>query len=256
MTKPQVVAHRGSSARLCGQQLGGVRGGGQRGCGRDRVRCAGNARPASSSIRHDLAIEDRLVADLHARRDRGEGAGHRRASPISWHGRSRWRIELARRGQGSRCAEAGRPRWLRRARGATRSSSAASTARRLAAVKARTPKIRTSLMMGSVVGPEDLVRLAAAYRVDGVHPCWEAAAPRPHRLLDTAAIDAAAKRRARDHAVARGARERVAGAGRASRPMPSAPTRLRYCDASWIRMQSRASTRRKIASLTQEDGPS
>jgi glycerophosphoryl diester phosphodiesterase len=58
----------------------------------------------------------------------------------------------------------------------------------LAAVKARLPAIRTSLMMGSVVAAEDLARLAKAYRADGVHPCWEARSPHPHRLLDLTAI--------------------------------------------------------------------
>lgn len=58
----------------------------------------------------------------------------------------------------------------------------------LAALKASTPDIKTSLMVGSVVGTEDLVRLARAYRADGVHPCWEQRAPWPHRLLDAAAI--------------------------------------------------------------------
>lgn len=58
----------------------------------------------------------------------------------------------------------------------------------LAALKARTPQIRTSLMIGSVLAPEDLVQLAEAYHADGVHPCWEARSPQPHRLLDAAAI--------------------------------------------------------------------
>ena len=39
-----------------------------------------------------------------------------------------------------------------------------------------------------MVAPEDLVRLAVAYRVDGVHPCWEHRSPHPHRLLDANAI--------------------------------------------------------------------
>jgi glycerophosphoryl diester phosphodiesterase len=43
-------------------------------------------------------------------------------------------------------------------------------------------------MMGSVAAPEDLARLAKVYRADGVHPCWEARSPHPHRLLDTVAI--------------------------------------------------------------------
>ena len=43
-------------------------------------------------------------------------------------------------------------------------------------------------MIGSVLAPDDLVRLAAAYRVDGVHLCWETRAVRPHRLLDQSSI--------------------------------------------------------------------
>ena len=43
-------------------------------------------------------------------------------------------------------------------------------------------------MIGSVLAPEDLVQLAEAYHADGVHPCWEARSPQPHRLLDAAAI--------------------------------------------------------------------
>jgi glycerophosphoryl diester phosphodiesterase len=59
----------------------------------------------------------------------------------------------------------------------------------LATVKAASPGVRTSFMMGSVVGAEDLVRLATALRVDGVHLCWETRAARPHRLLDRTTID-------------------------------------------------------------------
>ena len=44
-------------------------------------------------------------------------------------------------------------------------------------------------MIGSVMASEDIVRLAAVYRVDGVHLCWEARAARPHQLLDRDAID-------------------------------------------------------------------
>ena len=54
----------------------------------------------------------------------------------------------------------------------------------LAAVKSCAPSIATSLMVGTVIGPDDLVRLAKAYKVDGVHLCWEARSPHPHRLLD------------------------------------------------------------------------
>ena len=59
----------------------------------------------------------------------------------------------------------------------------------LAAMKAAAPSVRTSFMIGSVAEPDDLVQLASAYRVDGVHLCWESRAARPHRLIDRAAID-------------------------------------------------------------------
>jgi glycerophosphoryl diester phosphodiesterase len=55
-------------------------------------------------------------------------------------------------------------------------------------VKATSPGVRTSFMMGSVVAAEQLVGLAAALRVDGVHLCWETRAARPHQLLDRATI--------------------------------------------------------------------
>ena len=48
---------------------------------------------------------------------------------------------------------------------------------------------RKTVLCGIVTGGEELVRLAEAYRVDGVHLCWEARAPRPHRLLDRATVD-------------------------------------------------------------------
>src|SRR5206468_11030397 len=59
-----------------------------------------------------------------------------------------------------------------------------------AAIKAVVPGIRTSFMMGSVVGADELLMLARAYRVDGVHLCWEARATRPRRLLDANVIEA------------------------------------------------------------------
>jgi glycerophosphoryl diester phosphodiesterase len=53
----------------------------------------------------------------------------------------------------------------------------------LAAARQAVPVLRTSFMMGSVAAVEELVPLCAAYRVDGVHLCWEARAPRAHALL-------------------------------------------------------------------------
>ena len=59
----------------------------------------------------------------------------------------------------------------------------------LSAVKAACPTLRTSIMVGSVLAPEELVHIATAYHADGVHLCWETRAPHPHRLIDANAID-------------------------------------------------------------------
>jgi hypothetical protein len=59
----------------------------------------------------------------------------------------------------------------------------------LAAVKAARPAVRTSFMIGSVMAADELVHVAKAYRVDGVHLCWEARASRPHGLVNAALIE-------------------------------------------------------------------
>ncbi|MBX3084143.1 MAG: glycerophosphodiester phosphodiesterase [Anaerolineae bacterium] len=58
----------------------------------------------------------------------------------------------------------------------------------LAELKAYSPAIRTSILFGSThVQP---VWLARAVNADYVHPCWEHAAPEPHRLLTEAWLTA------------------------------------------------------------------
>ena len=64
----------------------------------------------------------------------------------------------------------------------------------LRAFKARRPEMRTSLMLGSVLDARDMIDLARRYRADGVHPCWEARAPRASALVapeDVAALHGA-----------------------------------------------------------------
>jgi glycerophosphoryl diester phosphodiesterase len=51
----------------------------------------------------------------------------------------------------------------------------------VAEIKAHWPDLKTSILFGSV--HIDPVALAGAVRADYVHPCWENAAPEPHRLL-------------------------------------------------------------------------
>lgn len=48
-------------------------------------------------------------------------------------------------------------------------------------IKAANPRLRTSILYGST--HIDPVLLARALNADYVHPCWENAAPEPHRLL-------------------------------------------------------------------------
>ncbi len=49
------------------------------------------------------------------------------------------------------------------------------------------PGVPTFLMLGTVLEPDDMVELAHRYRTGGIHPCWEARDPKPHRLLSQAA---------------------------------------------------------------------
>lgn len=50
------------------------------------------------------------------------------------------------------------------------------------------PKLPTSLMIGSVLGVEEMAYLANRYGCTGVHPCWEFRDPYPHRLLSAGQI--------------------------------------------------------------------
>lgn len=59
----------------------------------------------------------------------------------------------------------------------------------LAAARAAVPGLNTSLMVGSVVGAEDLVHLARRFGCAGVHPCWEARARSPADLLPRTAVE-------------------------------------------------------------------
>ncbi len=58
----------------------------------------------------------------------------------------------------------------------------------LLSIREQLPKQRTSLMIGSVLGVEEMAYLARRYRCDGVHPCWEFRDPYPDRLLRTEEI--------------------------------------------------------------------
>ena len=60
----------------------------------------------------------------------------------------------------------------------------------LAGLKQTGNGLVTSLMLGTVMGPDEMAYLAGRYRCDGVHPCWENRDPYPHVLLGGQAVDA------------------------------------------------------------------
>ena len=58
----------------------------------------------------------------------------------------------------------------------------------LKAFKAVRPEFATSLMLGTVFDPNEMVLLAKRYHCEVVHPCWESRAPYPHSLLSRETI--------------------------------------------------------------------
>lgn len=192
MIRPQVVAHRGSSDVHAENSWAAFEAALAEGA--DAIECdVQRTRDGVLVIRHDLAMGNRLVAECAAAEIEAADAGLiRLAELLDWTRQAG--IGVLVEVKDPACAVAigemvaASPWRDRIVIGGFHGPA-------LAAVKARIPEIQTSLMMGSVVTPEDLVRLAVAYRADGVHPCWENRSPHPHRLLDAGAI--ALLRRAR-----------------------------------------------------------
>ena len=192
MTTPQVVAHRGSSDAHAENSWAAFEA--ALADGADAIECdVQRTREGALVIRHDLTLGNRLVVECSAAEIAAADAGViRLAELLDWTRQEG--IGLLVEVKDPACAVAvgemvAASPWRDRIVVGGFHGPA------LAAVKARTPAIQTSLMMGSVVAPEDLVRLAVAYHADGVHPCWENRSPHPHRLLDASAI--ALLRRAR-----------------------------------------------------------
>jgi len=186
MIRPQVVAHRGSSARHADNSWPAFEAAAAEGA--DAIECdVQTTRDGVIVVRHDLAIDDRLVADLCFAEIEARAPGTVVLADLLAFAEST-PIDLLVEIKDPNAAEA-----------VTRMIAASARRDRivigsfhgpaLAAVKAATPNLQTSFMMGSVAGPEELIRLAEAFRVDGVHLCWERRAARPHRLLDHTAID-------------------------------------------------------------------
>ena len=53
----------------------------------------------------------------------------------------------------------------------------------LLALREKAGSLETSLMIGSVMGADEMAYLADRYQCGGVHPCWEHRDPYPHSLM-------------------------------------------------------------------------
>jgi glycerophosphoryl diester phosphodiesterase len=183
--RPQVVAHRGSSAAHAENSWAAFEAAVADAA--DTIECDVQAtRDGVLVIRHDLRLGERLIVDrLVAEIEAVEPGLVRLVELLDWAPRAGIGLLIELKDPEvalSVGALVAASPWRDRITVGGFHGPA------LAALKARRPNVRTSLMVGSVVAPADLLHLARAYRTDGVHPCWEQRAPYPHRLLDAAAI--------------------------------------------------------------------
>jgi glycerophosphoryl diester phosphodiesterase len=183
--KPQVVAHRGSSELHAGNSWAAFEAAVAEGA--DAIECdVQGTRDGELVIRHDLFIANRLISECStAEIDALEPGLVRLAELLAWARPTGIDLLVEIKDPDVAvpvCAMVAASPWRERIVVGSFHGPA------LALGKARAPGIATSLMIGSVIATDDLICLAMAYRVDGVHPCWEHRAPHPHRLLDTAAI--------------------------------------------------------------------
>jgi glycerophosphoryl diester phosphodiesterase len=183
---PRVVAHRGSSARHADNSWAAFAAALAEGA--DAIECdVVTTRDGVLVVRHELALDGRPVAELDFAAVRSAEVDLPRFDDLlAWAKRSRIDLLVEVKDPAAVHAVASEVRasgWHERIVVGGFHGPA------LAALKRAHPGIRTSFMMGSVVTADDLVHLAAAFCVDGVHPCWEGRAPRPHRLLDAPFVD-------------------------------------------------------------------
>jgi glycerophosphoryl diester phosphodiesterase len=186
MKAPRVVAHRGSSARHADNSWAAFEAAVVEGA--DAIECDIQAtRDGVLVVRHDLALGARLVADLDFADLVASAPDTVLLSDLLAFAQ-RAAIDLLVEIKDPDAAEAV-ARMIAAGARHERIVLGGFHAPALARAKGAVPALRTSFMMASVTGADELVRLAAAYRVDGVHLCWEARAARPHRLLDRATVD-------------------------------------------------------------------
>ena len=186
MRRPQVVAHRGSSTRHADNSWPAFEAAVREGA--DAIECDVQAtREGIIVVRHDLAIDDRFVTDLTLAELEARAPGTIVLADLLAFA-ERVPIDLLVEIKDPGAAQAVAKMIAASAR-PDRIVVGSFHGPALAAVKATAPGLRTSFMIGSVAGPEELVRLAAAFRADGVHLCWETRATQPHRLLNRTTID-------------------------------------------------------------------
>jgi len=186
MRRPQVVAHRGSSTRHADNSWPAFEAAVREGA--DAIECDVQAtREGIIVVRHDLAIDDRFVTDLTLAELEARAPGTIVLADLLAFA-ERAPIDLLVEIKDPSAAQAVAKMIAASAR-PDRIVVGSFHGPALAAVKATAPGLRTSFMIGSVAGPEEVVRLAAAFTADGVHLCWETRAARPHRLLDRTIID-------------------------------------------------------------------
>ena len=185
MKSVQVIAHRGSSARHPENSWAAFEAAVEERA--DAIECdVQSTRDRTLIVRHDLAIGHQRVVDMTLAEIEARAPGTVvLAELLSFATRSA--IDLLVEIKDPDAADAV-ARMIAASGRRERIVVGSFHGPALAIVKATSPGVRTSFMMGSVVAAEQLVGLAAALRVDGVHLCWETRAARPHRLLDHATI--------------------------------------------------------------------
>ena len=189
MSAPRVIAHRGARHAHPDNSWAAFEAAVAEGA--DAIECdVLISADGALVVRHDLLLGDALVADL-PRAEIMRRAPDTVALPdlFAWQARQQvgLLVEIKDRAAVSRLAETvpTEPRDI---------VVAGFDALAVAAFKALRPEVATSLMIGSVLSVDDMTLLAGRHGADGVHPCWEARAPRASALLtveDVAALHAA-----------------------------------------------------------------
>jgi len=193
---PRVIAHRGSSAAHLDNSWAAFHAAVAEGA--DALECdVQSTLDGILVIRHDLALQDRLVCELTSSAlETAEPGTIEFVDLLGW----------AESGTIGLLVEVKDPDAMQ----AVAVLVAASPARgrivvgsfhapALAAVKATLPAVQTSLMIGSVMAAGEIASVATAYRVDGVHLCWESRAPRPLNMLRRAFLPAGTRIESRAH---------------------------------------------------------